>query len=143
MDTAGFGSEVTGIVVFVAGWGTSVGRSRHCPVPVPHGELRVRGPYRSVRACSAPADPTPGPAPHHHTPLGDPKRLLAEQPFCNGVSNRYPPGQLLSASMSSARIWQAWSSTGRSGTSETPLAGQGRGSSVTCQRARGRRHHPI
>src|SRR6185437_1151635 len=31
MDTAGFGSEVTGIVVFVAGWGTSVRRSRHCP----------------------------------------------------------------------------------------------------------------
>src|SRR6185437_6948178 len=66
MDTVGFGSEVTGVAVFVAGVG-NLGRSLTAlPVPVPHGELRVRGPYRSVRPLSAPADPTPGPAPHHH-----------------------------------------------------------------------------
>ena len=46
MATAGFGSEVTGVAVFVAGTG-NLGRSLTAlPVPVPHGELRVRGPYR-------------------------------------------------------------------------------------------------
>jgi hypothetical protein len=68
MDAVGFGSEVTGVAVFVAGMG-NLGRSLTAlPVPVPHGELRVRGPYRWVQAllcagrprlrtCSPPSHP--------------------------------------------------------------------------------------
>ena len=67
MDTVGSGSEVTGVAVFVAGVG-SLGRSLTAlPVPVPHGELRVRGPYRSVRALLCAGRPDSGSASHHHT----------------------------------------------------------------------------
>jgi hypothetical protein len=70
MDTVGFGSEVTGVAVFVAGVG-NLGRSLTAlPVlTVPHGELRVRGPYRWVRALLCAGRPDSGSAPHHHTPL--------------------------------------------------------------------------
>jgi hypothetical protein len=48
MDTVGFGPEVTGVAVFVAGMG-NLGRSLPASlVPVPHGELRVAAKRRTI-----------------------------------------------------------------------------------------------
>jgi hypothetical protein len=59
MDTVGFGSEVTGVAVFVAGVG-NLGRSLtalpyRCPMASCGCAARTGG----SGPCSAPADPTP------------------------------------------------------------------------------------
>jgi len=59
MDTVGFGPEVTGVAVFVAGVGNLGRPLTALPVPVPMASCGCAARTDRYGPCSAPADPTP------------------------------------------------------------------------------------